>query len=155
MVKVYEFDTNYKKNKVEEKAYNNLGIIKIKEDLYLVPGVSFETGSTDALEINNIINDASDFLEEDLINEVKGLNVEPGDRVSILLKSESENGLKLFEIMNNRTEKGFQLETVLNMSDESVYMFVGIIAFILKDVIGVRVSMFETCNFEGVKSRVE
>lgn len=122
MSKIIDFQ-QYKdkeRKEIEDKAYEQYGILKLDENLYLAPDSSFTTGSLDLklfLE-SDLHMKIEELLEVEVIDSINSIVDLPKQTVNIFLVEEGEDDMHTFEIINISNNKSFLLSTeFINDSD--------------------------------------
>ncbi len=115
MSKIIDFQDfkNKERKEIEDKAYEQYGILKLDDDLYLYPETSFTTGSLDLklfLESKLCMN-IEEILEADVIEIINDIVDLPKQTVNIFLVEEGGNDMHTFEIINVSNNKNFLLST--------------------------------------------
>ena len=101
------------RKELEDKAYDQYGILKLDDNLYLAPDASFTTGSLDLkvfLESKLDIK-IEELLEAEVIDSINNIVDLPNQTVNIFLVEEGENDMHTFEIINVSNNKNFLLTT--------------------------------------------
>ena len=122
MSKLIDFEDfkNKERKELEDKAYEQYGILKLDDDLYLAPDASFTTGSLDLkvfLE-SKLDMKIEELLEAEVIESINSIVDLPNQTVNIFLVEEGENDMHTFEIINVSNNKNFLISTeFINDSD--------------------------------------
>ncbi|MCI6690900.1 MAG: hypothetical protein MR510_00210 [Clostridium sp.] len=122
MSKIIDFQDfkNKERKEIEDKAYEQYGILKLSDDLYLYPETSFTTGSLDLklfLE-SDLGMKIEEVLEAEVIDSINSIVDLPKQTVNIFLVEEGEDDMHTFEIINISNNKSFLLSTeFINDSD--------------------------------------
>ena len=101
------------RKELEDKAYDQYGILKLDDNLYVAPDASFTTGSLDLkvfLESKLDIK-IEELLESEVIDIINNIVDLPNQTVNIFLVEEGENDMHTFEIINVSNNKNFLLST--------------------------------------------
>ena len=101
------------RKELEDKAYDQYGILKLDDNLYVAPDASFTTGSLDLkvfLESKLDIK-IEELLEAEVIDSINNIVDLPNQTVNIFLVEEGENDMHTFEIINVSNNKNFLLST--------------------------------------------
>lgn len=122
MSKIIDFQDfkNKERKEIEEKAYEQYGILKLSDDLYLYPETSFTTGSLDLKVFfeSKLCMNIEEILEVDVIDSINSIVDLPKQTVNIFLVEEGEDDMHTFEIINISNNKSFLLSTeFINDSD--------------------------------------
>lgn len=123
MSKLINFEDfkNKERKELEDKAYEQYGILKLDDDLYLAPDSSFTTGSLDLklfLE-SDLDMKIEEVLEAEIIESINSIVDLPKQTVNIFLVEEGEDDMHTFEIINISNNKSFLLSTeFINDSDK-------------------------------------
>ena len=104
---------NKERKELEDKAYEQYGILKLSDDLYLYPETSFTTGSLDLKVFfeSKLCMNIEEILEADVIESINNIVDLPKQTVNIFLVEEGENDMHTFEIINVSNNKNFLLST--------------------------------------------
>ncbi|WP_370835938.1 hypothetical protein [Clostridium tertium] len=104
---------NKERKEIEDKAYQQYGILKLSDDLYLYPETSFTTGSLDLKVFfeSKLCMNIEEILEVDVIESINNIVDLPKQTVNIFLVEEGENDMHTFEIINVSNNKNFLLST--------------------------------------------
>lgn len=104
---------NKERKEIEDKAYEQYGILKLSDDLYLYPETSFTTGSLDLKVFfeSKLCMNIEEILEVDVIESINNIVDLPKQTVNIFLVEEGENDMHTFEIINVSNNKNFLLST--------------------------------------------
>ena len=104
---------NKERKEIEDKAYQQYGILKLSDDLYLYPETSFTTGSLDLKVFfeSKLCMNIEEILEADVIESINNIVDLPKQTVNIFLVEEGENDMHTFEIINVSNNKNFLLST--------------------------------------------
>lgn len=144
------------KKTVEEKAYEQYGVIKAKEDLYLYPECSFisHTPKLDFLFKEELGMEVEELLEKEVIEAINELVTMREQKVTIMLLEEEEDNLLTFDIFNMDTNKSFQISTPMVFTEENRRMFTGLVAGAIKRV-DVDVTYFLKLTYSELKDIIK
>ena len=122
MSKLIDFEDfkNKERKELENKAYEQYGILKLDDDLYLAPDASFTTGSLDLKVFLESKFDMKieELLEAEVIEGINSIVDLPNQTLNIFLVEEGENDMHTFEIINVSNNKNFLISTeFINDSD--------------------------------------
>ena len=124
------------RKELEDKAYDQYGILKLDDNLYLAPDASFTTGSLDLkvfLESKLDIK-IEELLEAEVIDSINNIVDLPNQTVNIFLVEEGENDMHTFEIINISNNKSFLLSTDIINDSERREMLTAIVAGAIKKI---------------------
>lgn len=101
------------RKEIEDKAYEQYGILKLDQNLYLAPDASFTTGSLDLKVFfeSKLDMNIEELLESEVIESINGIVDLPKQTVNIFLVEEGEDDMHTFEIINVSNNKSFLLST--------------------------------------------
>lgn len=145
------------RRKIEEKAYDLYGIVKVKEDLYIYPEVAFVSNSSELkLFFNEQLNgmSAEELLEKEAVDEINNIVPMKGQNVKILLHKIEENNMLTFDIFNASLNKGMFITTPMEFNEVSRKIFTAIVAGAIKKV-DVNVTFLLQIDFEEVERLVK
>lgn len=157
MNKIINFQ-DYKKSEEDKKesteifAFENYGIIKLEDDVYLAPKFRFSSGSAELkIYINQELDGSiSEFLEPEVIFAVNNIVTNPNENITILESKKPNSNMKVFEICNLDNDEQFIISTEMEGSDECRQMFTAIIAGAIRQK-HVNVTFFIKVNYEELK----
>ena len=97
------------RKEIENKAYEQYGIVKLRDDLYLYPETSFITGSEDLKVFfeSNLNNKIEEILEESVIEGINKIIDSSNQTINIFLVEEGSDDMHTFEIFNVSNKKNF------------------------------------------------
>lgn len=138
MSKIINFEEfkNKERKELEDKAYEQYGILKLDDDLYLAPDTSFTTGSLDLkvfLE-SKLDMKIEELLETEVIDSINNIVDLPKQTVNIFLVEEGENDMHTFEIINVSNNKSFLLSTEFINDINRREMLTAIVAGAIKKI---------------------
>ena len=145
------------RRKIEEKAYDLYGIVKVKEDLYIYPEVAFVSNSAELkLFFNEQLNgmSAEELLEKEAVDEINNIVPMKCQNVKILLHKTEENNMLTFDIFNASLNKGMFITTPMEFNEVSRKIFTAIITGAIKKV-DVNVTFLLQIDFEEVERLVK
>lgn len=101
------------RKEIEDKAYEQYGILKLDQNLYLAPDASFTTGSLDLKVFfeSKLDMRIEELLESEVVESINGIVDLPKQTVNIFLVEEGEDDMHTFEIINVSNNKSFLLST--------------------------------------------
>ena len=138
MSKIINFEDfkNKERKEIEDKAYQQYGILKLSDDLYLYPETSFTTGSLDLKVFfeSKLCMNIEEILEVDVIESINNIVDLPKQTVNIFLVEEGENDMHTFEIINISNNKSFLLSTDIINDSERREMLTAIVAGAIKKI---------------------
>lgn len=144
-----------KREKLENKAYEQFGIIKAGDDLYLEPECRFVSCSK---EVENLMNNelqmkTNQLIEQAVIDTIREMVTAENESISIMVhKFKDDDGI-VFEIFNLTNEKRFLLETPMKFDEEHRRIFTGIIASAI-NVPNVTVNFFMKLTYEELEETI-
>lgn len=118
------------RKELEDKAYEQYGILKVDDDLYLDLDAYFITGSLDLkvfLESKLHIK-IEELLEAEVIDSINNIIDLLKQTVNIFLVEEGEDDIHTFEIINVINNKSFLLSSDIINDSNSREMLTGIVA---------------------------
>lgn len=141
---------------LEEKAFEQYGVIKAKENLYLYPECSFisNTPKLEFLFKEELRMKVEDLLEEEVIEAINELVPMKGQKVTIMLLEEEGDNMLTFDIFNMDTNKNFLLSTPMEFKEENRRIFTGLVAGAIKKV-DVEVRFFLKLTYDELKDIVD
>lgn len=145
------------RRKIEEKAYDLYGIVKVKEDLYIYPEVAFVSNSAELkLFFNEQLNgmSAEELLEKEAVDEINNIVPMKCQNVKILLHKTEENNMLTFDIFNASLNKGMFITTPMEFNEVSRKIFTAIVTGAIKKV-DVNVTFLLQIDFEEVERLVK
>lgn len=158
MSKVIDFNMYKEKERkeLEDKAYDQYGILKIRDDLYLYPETSFTTGSLDLKVFfeSKLNMEVEEILEAEVIDSINDIVDLPKQSVNIFLAEKSEDDMNTFEIINISNNKSFLLTTDISDDSEKREIFTAIIAGAIKKI-NVQVTYMMEINYEYLQKIIK
>ena len=144
------------RKELEDKAYDQYGILKIRDDLYLYPETSFTTGSLDLKVFfeSKLNMDVEEILEAEVIDSINEIVDLPKQSVNIFLAEKSEDDMSIFEIINISNNKSFLLTTDISDDSEKREIFTAIIAGAIKKI-NVQVTYMMEINYEYLQKIIK
>lgn len=145
------------RRKVEEKAYESYGIVKVKEDLYIYPEVAFMSNSA---ELNLFFNTelggmtSDQLLEKEAIEEINNIIPLKGQSVKIMLHKTEEDDMLTFDIFNVTLNKGMFITTPMEFNEVNRKIFTAIVTGSVKKV-DVDVTFLLKLNYKEVENMVK
>ena len=144
---------NKERKEIEDKAYEQYGILKLDENLYLAPDSSFTTGSLDLklfLE-SDLGMKIEEVLEAEVIDSINSIVDLPKQTVNIFLVEESEeNDMHTFEIINVSNNKNFLLSTEFINDIDKREILTAIVAGAIKKI-NVQVTYMMELSYDDLK----
>lgn len=103
-----QYEDNERKE-IENKAYEQYGIVKLRDDLYLYPETSFITGSEDLKVFfeSNLNNKVEEILDVGVIEGINKIVDSPNQTINIFLVEEGSDDMHTFEVFNVSNKKNF------------------------------------------------
>lgn len=150
VINLDQFKIN-KRREIEDRALEELNILKVNDDVFLVPEITFVNHSEEVERFKRELNtDIKDMVEPALAKAIDEITTEEGQTISIILKDEKDNGMRVVEIFNVANERFFVIETPLEDDYKHRRIFTGLLASLArtKDTIFIN---FVMNNYEQVK----
>lgn len=147
---------NKERKEIEDKAYEQYGIVKVKEDSYIYPEVAFVSNSA---ELNLFFNaelggmSIEGLLEKEAIDEINNIVPMKGQSVKIMLYKEEENDMLTFDIFNVTLNKNILITTPMKFNEVNRKIFTAIVARAIKKV-DVDVTFLLQLSFDEVEKLV-
>ena len=158
MSKVIDFNMYKEKERkeLEDKAYDQYGILKIRDDLYLYPETSFTTGSLDLKVFfeSKLNMEVEEILEAEVIDSINEIVDLSKQSVNIFLVEKSEDDMNTFEIINISNNKSFLLTTDISDDSEKREILTAIIAGAIKKI-NVQVTYMMEINYEYLQKLIK
>ena len=158
MNKVIDFKVykDRERKELEDKAYDQYGILKIKDDLYLYPETSFTTGSLDLKVFfeSKLNMKVEEILEAEVIDSINEIVDLPKQSVNIFLVEKSEDDMNTFEIINISNNKSFLLTTDISDDSEKREILTAIIAGAIKKI-NVQVTYMMEINYDYLQKIIK
>ena len=145
------------RRKIENKAYELYGIVKVKDDLYIYPEVAFMSNSA---ELKLFFNEelggmsAEDLLEKEATDEINNIVPMRGQSVKVMLYESEENDMLTFDIFNVTLNKNIFITTPMKFNEVNRKIFTAIVAGAIKKV-EVDVTFLLKINYEEVERMVK
>ena len=145
------------RRKIENKAYELYGIVKVKDDLYIYPEVAFMSNSA---ELKLFFNEelggmsAEDLLEKEATDEINNIVPMRGQSVKVVLYESEENDMLTFDIFNVTLNKNIFITTPMKFNEVNRKIFTAIVAGAIKKV-EVDVTFLLKINYEEVERMVK
>ena len=127
---------NKERKEIEDKAYQQYGILKLSDDLYLYPETSFTTGSLDLKVFieSKLDMKIEELLETEVIDSINNIVDLPNQTVNIFLVEEGEEDMHTFEIINVSNNKSFLISTEFINDINRREMLTAIVAGAIKKI---------------------
>ena len=127
---------NKERKELEDKAYEQYGILKLDDDLYLYPETSFTTGSLDLKVFieSKLDMKIEELLETEVIDSINNIVDLPNQTVNIFLVEEGEEDMHTFEIINVSNNKSFLISTEFINDINRREMLTAIVAGAIKKI---------------------
>ena len=145
------------KRKVEEKAYETFGIVKVKEDLYIYPEVAFVSNSAELnLFFNRELSGMSidSLLEKEAIDEINSIIPMKGQSIKIMLYESEEDNMLTFDISNVTLDKSIFITTPMEFNEVNRRIFTAIITRAIKKA-NVDVTFLLQLNYKEVEGMIK
>lgn len=158
MSKIINFEDfkNKERKEIEDKAYQQYGILKLSDDLYLYPETSFTTGSLDLKVFfeSKLCMNIEEILEVDVIESINNIVDLPKQTVNIFLVEESEeNDMHTFEIINVSNNKNFLLSTEFINDIDKREILTAIVAGAIKKI-NVQVTYMMELSYDDLEETI-
>lgn len=143
--------------KIEEKAYEMYGIVKIKEDSYIYPEVAFTSKSSElSLFFNEELNGmgSEELLEKEAVDEINNIVPMRGQSVKVMLYKSEDNDMLTFDIFNITLNKNILITTPMEFNEINRKIFTAIVAGAIKKI-EVDVTFLVQLSFEEVERMVK
>ncbi|WP_294135102.1 hypothetical protein [uncultured Clostridium sp.] len=146
---------NKERKEIEDKAYQQYGILKLSDDLYLYPETSFTTGSLDLKVFfeSKLCMDIEEILEADVIESINNIVDLPKQTVNIFLVEEGENDMHTFEIINVSNNKNFLLSTEFINDIDKREILTAIVAGAIKKI-NVQVTYMMELSYDDLEETI-
>lgn len=141
---------------IEYKAYEQYGIVKVKDDSYIYPEVAFISNSA---ELNLFFNtelggmSIEELLEKEAIDEINNIVPMKGQSIKIMLYESEENDMLTFDIFNVTLNKNIFITTPMEFNEANRKIFTAIVAGAIKKV-DVDVTFLLQLSFDEIESMV-
>ena len=147
---------NKERKELEDKAYEQYGILKLDDDLYLYPETSFTTGSLDLKVFieSKLDMKIEELLETEVIDSINNIVDLPNQTVNIFLVEEGEEDMHTFEIINVSNNKSFLISTEFINDINRREMLTAIIAGAIKKI-NVQVTYMMEINYEYLQKLIK
>lgn len=141
---------------IEYKAYEQYGIVKVKDDSYIYPEVAFISNSA---ELNLFFNtelggmSVEELLEKEVVDEINNIVPMKGQSIKIMLYESEENDMLTFDIFNVTLNKNIFITTPMEFNEANRKIFTAIVAGAIKKV-DVDVTFLLQLSFDEIESMV-
>lgn len=145
------------RRKIEDKAYELYGVVKVKDDFYIYPEVAFMSNSA---ELKFFFNEelggmsSQDLLEKEATDEINNIVPMKGQSVKVMLYKSEENDMLTFDIFNATLNKNIFITTPMKFNEVNRKIFTAIVAGAIKKV-EVDVTFLMQINYEEVERLVK
>ncbi|MDM0852607.1 hypothetical protein [Clostridium perfringens] len=157
MSKIINFEDfkNKERKELEDKAYEQYGILKLDDDLYLYPETSFTTGSLDLKVFieSKLDMKIEELLETEVIDSINNIVDLPNQTVNIFLVEEGEEDMHTFEIINVSNNKSFLISTEFINDINRREMLTAIVAGAIKKI-NVQVTYMMELSYEDLEETI-
>lgn len=157
MSKLINFEDfkNKERKELEDKAYEQYGILKLDDDLYLYPETSFTTGSLDLKVFieSKLDMKIEELLETEVIDSINNIVDLPNQTVNIFLVEEGEEDMHTFEIINVSNNKSFLISTEFINDINRREMLTAIVAGAIKKI-NVQVTYMMELSYEDLEETI-
>lgn len=158
MSKIINFEDfkNKERKEIEEKAYEQYGIVKVKDGSYIYPEVAFISNSAELkLFFNEVLSGMSieGLLEKEAIDEINNIVPMKGQSVKIMLFKTEEDDMLTFDIFNVTLNKNIFITTPMEFNEVNRKIFTAIVAGAIKKV-EVDVTFLLQLSFDEVEKLV-
>ena len=146
---------NKERKELEDKAYEQYGILKLSDDLYLYPETSFTTGSLDLKVFieSKLDMKIEELLETEVIDSINNIVDLPNQTVNIFLVEEGEEDMHTFEIINVSNNKSFLISTEFINDINRREMLTAIVAGAIKKI-NVQVTYMMELSYEDLEETI-
>ena len=147
---------NKERKEIEDKAYEQYGIVKVKDGSYIYPEVAFISNSA---ELNFFFNkelggmSVEGLLEKEAIDEINNIVPMKGQSVKIMLYKEEDDDMLTFDIFNVTLNKNIFITTPMEFNEVNRKIFTAIVAGAIKKV-DVDVTFLLQLSFDEVEKLV-
>ena len=143
------------RKELEDKAYEQYGILKLDDDLYLYPETSFTTGSLDLKVFieSKLDMKIEELLETEVIDSINNIVDLPNQTVNIFLVEEGEEDMHTFEIINVSNNKSFLISTEFINDINRREMLTAIVAGAIKKI-NVQVTYMMELSYEDLEETI-
>lgn len=156
LINIKDFRENNRK-KIEEKAYDLYGIVKVKEDLYIYPEVAFMSNTAELkLFFDKELGGMSveDLLEKEAIDEINNIVPLKGQSIKVMLFEQEESNLLTFDIFNATLNNNILITTPMEFNEVNRTVFTAIVAGAIKKA-DVDVTFLLQIDFDEVERMVK
>ena len=157
MSKIFDLQSykNKERKELEDKAYEQYGILKLDDDLYLYPETSFTTGSLDLKVFieSKLDMKIEELLETEVIDSINNIVDLPNQTVNIFLVEEGEEDMHTFEIINVSNNKSFLISTEFINDINRREMLTAIVAGAIKKI-NVQVTYMMELSYEDLEETI-
>lgn len=158
MSKIINFEDfkNKARKEIEDKAYEQYGIVKVKDGSYIYPEVAFISNSA---QLNLFFNtelggmSVEELLEKEAIDEINNIVPMKGQSVKIVLFKTEEDDMLTFDIFNVTLNKNIFITTPMEFNELNRKIFTAIVAGAIKKV-EVDVTFLLQLSFDEVEKLV-
>ena len=147
---------NKERKEIEDKAYEQYGIVKVKDGSYIYPEVAFISNSAELkLFFNEVVSGMSieGLLEKEAIDEINNIVPMKGQSVKIMLFKTEEDDMLTFDIFNVTLNKNIFITTPMEFNEVNRKIFTAIVAGAIKKV-EVDVTFLLQLSFDEVEKLV-
>ncbi|MDD7756740.1 MAG: hypothetical protein PUJ51_19920 [Clostridiales bacterium] len=147
---------NKERKEIEDKAYEQYGIVKVKDGSYIYPEVAFISNSAELkLFFNEVLSGMSieGLLEKEAIDEINNIVPMKGQSVKIMLFKTEEDDMLTFDIFNVTLNKNIFITTPMEFNEVNRKIFTAIVAGAIKKV-EVDVTFLLQLSFDEVEKLV-
>lgn len=117
---------NKERKEIEDKAYEQYGIVKVKDGSYIYPEVAFISNSAELkLFFNEVLSGMSieGLLEKEAIDEINNIVPMKGQSVKIMLFKTEEDDMLTFDIFNVTLNKNIFITTPMEFNEVNRKIF--------------------------------
>lgn len=114
--------------RIERKASEEYGVVKIAEDSYIVPANVTKTSDMDMSFMNEEM-----YLDEELKWQIKAIDVEDGDYIAVSCNNILDDNYKLLEAVVVRKSEIYELTIKSDLLYEDRDKLLNMIAYLHKD----------------------
>ena len=143
------------RERIEKKAYEQYGVLKLDDNLYLYPETSFTTGSLDLKVFveSKLGTKIEELLEAKVIDSINNIVDLPNQTVNIFLVEEGENDMHTFEIFNVSNNKNFLISIEFINDIDKREMLTAIVAGAIKKI-NVQVTYMMELTYDDLEETI-
>lgn len=140
------------REQIEKQASDQLNAIKVNDNLYLIPEVSFMSGSMEVEDLLKELNTTPEaVLQKEMVNEINNIIDDQENQVAIMVHERGEGNNIVFEISTNKDK--FLLETKMFFNREMTRILTGLVAGSIEKT-NIQVIHFLKATYDELKDLV-